>query len=159
MRKRKHLNNGFSLLEIIVVLTVISIIASITTVSWIRWQSHSKKRFSEDRLLYILNAYRLLALNENVSYRCQVTGADLICDRWTFDKNGYIGWHDREEKRIVDANLRLKITKSSLKQSHAIYFLSSGEISPFTLDVREGETLLYRLKSHNAHIVDAGHST
>jgi prepilin-type N-terminal cleavage/methylation domain-containing protein len=159
MRKTKHLNKGFSLIEIIVVLAIISILASITTVSWIRWQSHSKKRFSEDRLLYTLNGYRLLALNENLSYKCEAIGAELICYRWTFDKDGYIGWHDLEKRRIIDANLHMKITKSSPKKSHAIYFLSSGEISPFILEVREGETLLYRLKSHYSRIVDAGFNT
>jgi prepilin-type N-terminal cleavage/methylation domain-containing protein len=154
MQKKKQLPNGFSLLEIIIVIAILAIVSTIATVGFVRWQSHSKIHFAKDRLLDTLHTYRLLAIDENVSYRCQVAGATLICRCFTFNKKGELGWHDRKKKRIIDSSLQMKITESTPEESHAIYFLSSGEVPPFALEIREGKNRLYQLKSHDYRIIE-----
>jgi prepilin-type N-terminal cleavage/methylation domain-containing protein len=149
-------HNGFSLLEMMVAIAIVAIVAALVTVSWTRWQGHNKHRFSEDKLLSELNGRRSLAVSERLSYKCQVDNASLICQRWTFNRDGYMGWHNKSSKHILDDSLRMKLAKNSPKKSHAIYFLSSGEIPPFVLEIWDHKNLLYRLRSNGTDVVEAG---
>jgi prepilin-type N-terminal cleavage/methylation domain-containing protein len=149
---------GFTLLEMLIVITIIAIVTSIITVNWTHWQSNSQRRFMTDRLLAELNSHRLLAIHENVSYQCQFEKTDLICRRFTFNQNGYMGWHDPIRKRLLGKGLVFQLTSHLEEKNPAIYFLSSGEIPPFLLKVWDKKTELYQISSNGATLAITGES-
>lgn len=155
MRRKtpSRLHKGFSLIEIMVVIAIVAVVTAIAVVSWSHSRAHSEKHFSQDRLISVLNAHRLLALNEHLSYKCRAKETLLVCQRWTRNTKGYIGWYDHGVDSVLSDNLHMVITHSQPKKSHAIYFLSSGEIPAFTLAVMQKNQVLYRLESNGVAIV------
>jgi prepilin-type N-terminal cleavage/methylation domain-containing protein len=151
--KKHNKTRGFSLVELLVVVAIIAIIASIATVCWMQWQGHRQTHFSEDRLISTLNNRRSIAINSHTSYKCHVKENTLVCQNWTRNKQGYAGWHNDQTVHIAQPEVNLEITRPSQTDSHALYFLSSGDVPPFTLLVKQGNKVLYQLKSNGVAVV------
>lgn len=155
--QRTH--KGFTLIEMMVALAIVTIMATVVTVSSAHWQTHRQHQFSKDRLLLELNYYRSLALSERLSYKCQTKQTTIRCQRFIFNRDGSLSWHDKTSKHILDHGLHMILRQSSPEKNHAIYFLSSGEIPPFLLEVWDAKKLIYRLKSSGTDVVEASEGT
>lgn len=124
--------NGFSLIEMVLVITIIAIVAGIATLSWQRWHQHSQQQFSQQQLLFELKSIRLLALQKDINYRCHANKQSLLCEAWVGNVYDQPQWKQQFIRKLLASPF-------TFKADNYLYFLSCGEILPFSLSILKGD--------------------